>query len=83
MDVLNYKLIDADEGSTYVLSGINRAQIIKVCRQGIQHDYVSFAFLGASNRSWSFINFGKRVIFRTDTPFGADEKIFIIYKVTT
>lgn len=83
MDVLKSKTITTAEGGRFVLSGVNLSQIIKVCRQGIQYDYTSFLLLDSSNRCWSFITFGKRIIFKQDTPFEAGEKIFVIYKLST
>ncbi len=83
MDVLRYRVLNTLEGATSVASGINFSQIIKVCRQGLQFDFTSVFFLETSNRCWSFFGTGKRILFKSDSPFGAGEKVFVIYKVTT
>ena len=83
MDVLTYKLVTATEGATTVNSGgLNSAQIIKVVRQGIQHDFTSIVNLSTmSGREWTFLTWNKRIVFRDDMPFEAGEKIYIMYKI--
>jgi hypothetical protein len=83
MDILMSKTFTVAAGFTSVSTGINLADILKVCRQGIQLDQVTFLSLGSSNRSWAFLNFGKRIVVKADSPFVSGEEIFVIYKVTT
>ncbi len=84
MDVLRYRLKTTSPGALSVAAGVSRAQIIKVCRAGIQMDYTDLVDLPTSNRSWSWIPAGVgRIVFRSDTPFEVGEKIFIIYKIST
>jgi len=84
MDILNYKLVTAVEGATSISTGgLNLSQLIKVARQGIQHDYTAFVNLSTmSGREWTFIAWSKRVVFNSEFPFVANEKIYLIYKTS-
>jgi hypothetical protein len=77
MEVLTKRLVTATEGATTVNSGgLNRLQIIKVARAGIQHDFTAITNLSTmSAREWTFLDWSKRVV--------AGEKVFIMYKVVT
>lgn len=85
MAVLRHKLVTATEGATTVSSGgLNRLQIIKIARAGIQHDFTAITNLTTMGaREWTYLDWSKRVVFRTDTPFGANEKVYIMYKIVT
>ena len=81
MDVLRYKTVTGLDGTSNVTTGgLNRDQIIKVSRQGIQHDYVSYLLGSIGSREWAFFGYSRRVLFSTDFPFIGDEIIHIIYK---
>ena len=84
MDILRYKQVTLPAGSVSVSSGgVNLSQILKVARQGIQHDYIGLVGINSANRAWSFVSHTKRVIFSTSFPALEDETIFIIYKEST
>jgi len=80
MDLLKYKTVNAVAGALTIHPGLNRDQIIRIARQGIQFDYTSLIGLSASNSCWSFISHTKKIIFKD--AFATGEKIHIIYKVT-
>jgi len=85
MDVLRYKTVTGTDGaSTVSTGGLNLAQIIKVSRQGIQHDYSGgLIAINELNRQFAFLSWNKRIVFNSLNPFVGDEVIHIIYKVTT
>jgi hypothetical protein len=84
MDNVKYKTVTGTDGNLSVGIGINRSQILKVSRQGMQKDdagLVSLSSLDGSN--FSFLTVGKRISFGTGFPLSGGEIIHIIYKVTT
>jgi hypothetical protein len=83
MDILKSKTVTMSDGNVSVSTGLNLAQIIKVARQGIQHDYVGLIGINSANRAWTFTTWNRRIVFNTSFPSVGNEKIFIIYKETT
>lgn len=84
MDVLKYKTVNATEGVfTVSTGGLNLAQIVAVKRQGLNYDKVGFLNIDDNAFNWTYISFGKRIRFNSSFPFQPDEKIYIMYKVTT
>jgi hypothetical protein len=94
MDILSSGTIDATEGLTYIaMSGlgaisalggvISLAQIIKVSRQGVQHDRVGIGNINDGNsRQWAWQSSLKRLHFPAVLPFGPNEQVHIIFKTT-
>lgn len=85
MDFLRKKTVTGAEGATTIpTGGLNRDQILKVARQGMQMDYTDILNLSTMGaREWTYLTWSKRIVFRTDTPFVSGEKIYIMYKITT
>ena len=84
MDNLFYKTVTGNEGGSNISVGVNRSQIIKVSRQGLQYDEKLFVDVASlTSMEWVFlIGFGKRIHFLIPFAEGG-ETIHIIYKVTT
>lgn len=84
MDIVRKKLVTGSEGAVSIPSGgLNLAQILKVARAGIQMDYTDILNLTTMNaREWTYLTWSKRLVFKSDTPFFAGEKIYIMYKIT-
>jgi hypothetical protein len=83
MDILKSKTLTGVTGAIFVPAGMNQDKIIKVSRQGMQKDYISFLFFTSMTGSqWSFISGGvKRIVFGADFPLTEGEEIHIIYKI--
>ena len=84
MDKVYYKTVTGSVGSHTVGTGVNRAQILKVSRQGMQYDERFFADIASQTAmEWVFlIGFSRRIYFLNPFADGG-ETIHIIYKVTT
>lgn len=83
MDLLRYKVLTTNVGTSTVNSSLSRTQILKVARNGVQQDYVGLLNINdGGTRQWSYITINKRIVFPTAQPFESGEKIYIMYKVT-
>jgi len=84
MDILKSKKVTGSAGGHSVGTGLNRAQIVKVARQGMQYDEKFFADIGSlTAMEWVYLlGFSRRIYFLNPFAEGG-ETIHIIYKVTT
>jgi hypothetical protein len=83
MDKVFYLTLTGTAGNNTIFTSVNRAQILKVSRQGTQKDFKSLLSGLPNTDQWSFTSPIKRIVFSPEVPFSAGEKIHIIYKVTT
>ena len=84
MDILKSKIVTGSAGSHSVNTGLNRLQIVKVARQGLQFDERSILDIDdQTGTEWVYLlGFSRRVYFLNAFAEGGED-IFIIYKVTT